>query len=137
MRASSIATGLVVLFLAASMCCAQQAEVNLGASLLLRVRCGSGSLTPQQRADAIQLRANALIKDGTLDRDSVRVERDGPNAVVMANGRLLVTVLECDARANGVTPEQLGRFWADRLICLYPEACPAPQPTPTAPRVPT
>ena len=99
-------------------------EVMMAGFLLLRVRCPAAGYSIEQRADAIQRRANDLLVLDGIDLSSIRIEKSGSDALVYAGGKLLVTVDPCTARANKTTPELLARIWAARLRGIYPEVVP-------------
>ncbi len=99
-------------------------DVWMADFLLLRVRCPAGGYTVQQRANAIEMRANNLLKLGGFDLATVKVWKSGNDALLYANGQLLVTVDPCTAMANDTTPERLANLWAQRLRTIYPKVVP-------------
>lgn len=103
---------------------AASGDVMIANFLFLRMRCPAGGYTAEQRADAIQTRANELLTLDGLDLSTVTVSKVGKEAAIYAGGRLLVTVHECDARANKTTPMKLAQIWADRFREIYPSVVP-------------
>lgn len=94
-------------------------DVWLGNSLVLRVRSDAGGYTVAQRVDALQLRANDLLKSGK-DIPTITVRKSGKDAIVYAGDTLFVTVTPADAQANGTTTEKLANIWAGRLRAILP-----------------
>lgn len=99
--------------------------------LLLRVRCPAAGYSVAERAEAIQHRVNDLLVLGGIDLDTVQVQMAGKDAVIYANGKVLVTVDECTARANSTTPEGLATVWANRFRDIYPRVVPTAPPSVT------
>ncbi len=101
------------------------AIVWMGGYILFRMRCSAGGLTPQQRADVIQERVNALIGwDGFDTRTVVTKSLPGGSAAVYANNKILVEIDKRTAALNGETPLQLANSWAKNVKMIYPKACP-------------
>jgi hypothetical protein len=94
-------------------------EVWLGNSLVLRVRSAAAGYTIDQRVNALQVRANDLLKAGR-DIPSITVRTSGRDAVVYTGDKVFVTVTSADAQANGTTTERLASIWAGRLRTLLP-----------------
>lgn len=101
--------------------------IMMANSLLLRIRCSASGYSAQERANAIQNRVNDLIIPGGIDLDTVQVRTTGNTTAIYADGRLLVTVCECDARINHTTVEKLANQWAARFKSIYPKIIPPPQ----------
>lgn len=98
---------------------ADSRQVWLGNSLVLRVRNGAGGYTVAQRVNALQLRANDLLPDGSdLPRFSVR--KSGVDSNIYANRTFFMTVSAADGRANGSTSAVLAGIWARRLRMILP-----------------
>jgi|GEM_PF-672940 hypothetical protein len=100
---------------------AKPVDIMLADFLLFRVCCSAPGMTVELRADAIQARANDLLVLGGFDLSTIRVKSIGRDAAIYANGRLLVTVDQCTARHNGITPIRLAKKWTSRLRVIYPD----------------
>ena len=94
-------------------------DVWLGNSLVLRVRRAAAGYTIDQRVNALQLRANDLLKAGK-DIPTITVRKSGKDAMVYAGDTLFVTVTPADAQANGTTSAKLANIWAGRLRTILP-----------------
>lgn len=105
--------------------------VMMGGYMLFRMRCPSPGLTLQQRTDIIQARVNDLLNLEGFDINSIHVEKAGNDAILYANGKVLVTVDPQTAKLNKTTPEGLARVWAQRLRDIYPKAAPRPETAPS------
>jgi hypothetical protein len=88
------------------------------------VRCGTGGFSIDERVNAIQLRANDLLRaNKTTMEFSVRMS--GADANIYADGTLFMTVTVDDAKANGGdTTEALANTWAQRLRTVFPKSTP-------------
>ncbi len=98
-------------------------EVRLGNELLLRVRCAAGGYSVDERADALQSRANNLLQGGKNVR-AFSVRRAGTDSNIYADDKFFMTVTPADAKANGTTSETLANIWAERLRLIYPKSTP-------------
>lgn len=98
-------------------------DVWLGGYFLLRIRTAAGGFTVDQRVEALQARANNLLKESETV-PAVTLKRSGSDVSIYANGNLFITVTAQDARANGTTTEALAAKWAERLRSLLPRAVP-------------
>ncbi len=119
-----VAAVAILMALAVTQTCAAVHDVCMADFLLLRIRCPAGGFTAEQRADAVEMRANNLLMLGGFDLSTVEVRESGDDVVLYANGQLLVTVDPCTALANNTTPEQLAEVWAQRLRTIYPQVVP-------------
>ena len=113
-----VALAALLAIMALLVCSSVQAQdsrqVWLGGSLLLRVRCAAGGYTIEQRADAIQQRANLLLQLGD-NLPKITVRKSGADSDVYAGGTLFLTVTSADGKANGTTSASLANTWATRL----------------------
>ena len=119
-----VAAVAILMALAVTQTCAAVQDVYMADFLLLRIRCPAGGFTAQQRADAVEMRVNNLLRLGGFDLSTIEVRKSGDDMVLYANGQLLVTVDPCTALANNTTPEQLAEVWAQRLRTIYPQVVP-------------
>ena len=109
-------------------CCAAWSDgprdVSIGDYLLLRVRCPAGGFTIDQRADAIQQRANDLLRAGKTSI-ALNITVSGNDTIIYTDGILFATVTPADAMANG-TPntQELAFTWANRLRTRFPKSTP-------------
>ncbi len=119
---------VLTILLAALTCCAawsnEPREVRLGDFLLLRVRCPAAGFTIDQRADAIQQRANDLLRAGKTSI-ALNITVSGNDTIIYTDGILFATVTPADATANG-TPntQELAFTWAERLRTRFPKSTP-------------
>lgn len=102
----------------------QEGNVMMANILLFRIRCPASGYSVQERADAVQRRLNDLIVAGGIDMNTVKIVTVNNTTAIYAGGRLLVTVSECDARANKTTVAKLARRWTDRFKKIYPMIIP-------------
>ncbi len=101
----------------------QDGTVYLGGFMLLRMRTTAGGFSAEQRAAALQMRANALLQLGKgIPR--VTTMRAGKDVNILTDRDLFVTVTESDARANRTTTDKLAAMWAHRLRAILPQATP-------------
>lgn len=98
-------------------------EVRLGNYLLLRVRCAAGGYTIDERVNALQLRANNLLKAGK-EYSTFTVRKAGNDFNIYAEDVFFMTVTPADAQANGTTSELLANIWAERLRTIFPKSTP-------------
>ncbi len=121
----AIAATLLSSLVSSAALCAN-GEVYLGGYLLLRIRCGAGGFTLEQRTDKLQARANDLLAWGR-NVQKFTVQKSKGNVGIYADNTLFLTVAPGDAKANNTTVEKLAKNWAGRLTQLYPEARPDKQ----------
>lgn len=101
----------------------QDGTVYLGGFMLLRMRTPAGGFSAEQRAAALQMRANALLQLGKgIPR--VTTVRTGKDVNIFTDRNLFVTVTQADARANHTTTDKLAAIWASRLRTILPQATP-------------
>jgi hypothetical protein len=98
-------------------------EVRLGNDLLLRVRCAAGGYTIDERTDALQLRANNLLK-ADKQYSTFTVRKAGGDSNIYADDTFFMTVTPADAKANGTTSAKLANSWAERLRVIFPRSTP-------------
>jgi hypothetical protein len=98
-------------------------EVRIGNYLLLRIRCAAGGYSVDERAAALQQRANNLLNGGK-EYSTFSVSKFGKAVNIYAENVFFMTVTPADAQANGTTPMKLARIWAARLRDLFPKSTP-------------
>jgi len=98
-------------------------EVRLGDYLILRVRCAAGGFTIDERVNALQLRANDMLRANKTTM-KFTVAMSGSDANIYADDTLFTTVTVDDARANGDTSEKLANIWAERLRTVFKRSTP-------------
>lgn len=89
--------------------------------LILRIRVGSGGLTPAQRVSEIQLRMHDLMSQQfhaeTQDIiGRVSAQRWGKEMVIGTPDCLLLTVTTADAKANRSSVDWLAHYWRERMV---------------------
>ncbi|MEO7717437.1 MAG: hypothetical protein ABIY70_14650 [Capsulimonas sp.] len=102
---------------------AQSASTNavvVGGTPIMRVRTAAGGMTPEQRADQIQLRVNKVLGQGPIMASDITVEPSGGEAVVNVKGQLLLTADRATARFNQSTPMELAQSWANNMRNILP-----------------
>ncbi len=124
MHRATLPIALFAALTMASVAASAQTAVPIGGYTLLNIRCDAPGYTAQQRAEIIGKRVAQLLSLENPTALDIRIEQVGDQANVYAGGNLFVTVLPCDARANGTTVMGLARVWAGRLQQLYPLALP-------------
>lgn len=103
---------------------AQIGNVMMANSLLFRISCPGGGYSAQERVDAVQQRVNDLIIPGGINLDGVQIRTSGNTTAIYAGDNLLITVGECDARANNTTVSKLAKLWVARFKEIYPTVIP-------------
>lgn len=126
---------LMLVMIVAPAALADVGEVWMSDFLLLRVRCPVAGYSVEERVAEIENRANDLLFLDGIDLSKVRVEKKGQDAVIFAGDAVLITVTQCDAKANKTTPQKLATAWVQRLREIYPDVVPkkpllAPLPSP-------
>lgn len=120
-----IATIVIFLMIASAVSVfAAYGDVMIADFYYIKIRCSAGGYNAQERADAVQARANELLTLDPIDLSTVIVKKVGREAPIYAGGKLLVTVNECDARANKTTVMKLAKIWAARFREIYPNVVP-------------
>lgn len=98
-------------------------EVYLAGFLLLRIRCGAGPYTLEERTSKLQHRANSLLELGKHVSEFT-VKKTGKDVAIYADKEIFLTVAPGDAKANSTTVERLAQTWAQRIREIYPQATP-------------
>jgi hypothetical protein len=110
--------------LAAMLCAGSLGQDNVpliwDGHLMLRVRVAAGGLTPEQRADEIELRLEDLMADQfSHEREDIVgriiVRPFGRDAIIEGPSGLLLTVTLADAHANDEGVTALAADWRDRI----------------------
>jgi len=90
--------------------------VTLGDQTLFRIHEGVKSLSPAERAEGITERVMRLAKDPFFRPDSFRVtDSDLPTTDIVAGERVIASVTDRDAQAEGRTRRELAQEYAQRL----------------------
>ena len=89
--------------------------------LILRIRVGSGGMTPAQRVSEIQLRMQDLMSQQFHSETTdivgrVAAQRWGKEMVIGTPDCLLLTITSADAQANHSSVQWLSRYWRDRML---------------------
>ncbi len=119
----TVVTALLAAFAGSLAWSQERGDIWLSGYLLLRIRTAAGGYSVEERVNAIQARANNLLRLGQ-SVPVVTVTTAGRDAVIFAGGKLFITVTPADAKANGTTPERLAEVWAQRLRSILPKASP-------------
>lgn len=98
-------------------------EVYLAGFMLLRIRCGAGPYTLEDRVSKLQHRANDLLELGK-HVTAFTVKKTGSDVAIYADKDIFLTVAPGDAKANGTTVGSLAQTWAQRIREIYPQATP-------------
>ena len=118
-----IITALLILLTCSIVWAANSRDIWLGDYLLLKIRCGAGGYSIDERADALQQRANNLLKESDKLPTFI-VKKSGSDFVVYADDSVFITVTNADAKANSTTAEKLAGIWVERLRTYLPLATP-------------
>ncbi len=98
-------------------------SITLNGQTVMRIRTGAGGYTAEQRADAVRNRLVPILSLRRLQPGDVTVQLVNPNqSNILVRGRLLLTVDQTLAKANGEAPEQLAEAWAANLRETLPAA---------------
>jgi small-conductance mechanosensitive channel len=90
--------------------------VTLGDQVLFRIREKIKSLPPEERARSITARIKQLVQDPRLSADSISViDSELPTSDVVVGDRVIFTLLDEDARAEGRSRQELAREYALQL----------------------
>ena len=98
-------------------------SISLDGQTVMRIRTGAGGYTAEQRADAVRHRLIPILSLRNLRPRDVAVETVNQNqSNIRVRGRLLLTVDQTLAKANGQSPEQLAQTWAANLRRTLPRS---------------
>lgn len=89
--------------------------VYLGAQPVLRFRSSAGGFTAEERVAICLTRLKDALADRKFGNATVRIGTVNGEQALYCNGRLLLTVTDADALANGTTPRALAEEWAGNL----------------------
>jgi len=92
----------------------QMAPVAIDGQILFRVR-GVSALPGEQRADRIRDRIVALARDPDFQVDALRTVESDLGTAIMAGDQAVTTVVDADARLEGVDRPVLARVVLDRI----------------------
>ena len=124
-RPAALAAGLALCLLMGVPTCASLGQDRVPLQhdgyLILRIRVGSGGMTPAQRVSEIQMRMHDLMAQQfhseTVDViGRVSTQRWGQEMVIGTPDHLLLTVTQADARANHSSVKWLARYWRERMV---------------------
>ena len=87
------------------------APVFIAGRELVRIRTAREGLSPVERATAIRRRLNAVVADGSLDPDSVKLVGAGQGVEVRIGGTFLMMITPGDAPTDD--PHALGLWFAN------------------------
>ncbi len=90
------------------------AEVVLDGEVLFAVR-GVSAFPAAERATAIAARIRAVAADRTVSPESLRVVEGTIGFNILAGNRPLMTVIDVDARGEGVTPQVMAEVFRRRI----------------------
>ena len=85
------------------------APVSIDGQVLFKVR-GSGSFPAETRAEAIAGRIVEVARDPTVAPESLQVEERPLGSTIVAGKQVLMTVLDSDARIDGIERPVLAQF---------------------------
>ena len=91
------------------------APVVLDKDTVFWVRTGIGSLTPQERAQAIENHLEALRDTPVYSRGSLRVEQAGTTWIIQYHDMKVASITETDAALEGKQPEVLASQLKKRI----------------------
>lgn len=90
------------------------APVTIDGVVLFKVR-GSGSFPAEERAQAIARRIAAVAGDATFAPSDLRVQERPLGSTILAGSQALMTVLELDARVEGIERQVIAQLHTDRI----------------------
>ncbi len=91
------------------------APVTVNGETLFRLVARLGPFTPAERAAAVSSRITELARTSEADDVDVGVSDDGAVAEIVAGGRVLMTVTDADAAAQGRTREEVAAAWSEAI----------------------
>lgn len=91
------------------------APVTVNGETLFRLVARLGPFTPAERAAAVSSRITELARTSEADDVDVGVSDDGAVAEIVAGGRVLMTVTDADAAAQGRTREEVAAAWSKAI----------------------
>jgi len=102
----------------------EPATVMLNDKVLFKIKTTVGSFTPEDRAKLNSQRIEEVAKDDNLSPDDIYVKNSHHNdyTTITANAKTLVTITEEDAKAVGLTRQELADEYLDIIrdsISLY------------------
>ncbi len=96
----------------AALATAPGAPVTVNGEELFRLVARLGPFTPAERAAAVSTRITELARSGDTGDVDVRVKDDGGAAEISAAGRVLMTVTDADAAAQGRSRDEVAAAWS-------------------------
>lgn len=98
-------------------------QVFINDRLIMTIREGAASLTPEQRADTVRKRLGPILTMPNLRAEDIEVrqERKYHSAGIYVRDRLLITVDRGLAKANNTVPKILAEQWAQNLRETLPQ----------------
>jgi len=87
--------------------------VQLNRQELFIIQTQVGSFSPEERAQAISARLNAITQDPSVDLEDLTLDTDAETTSVVLDNRVLVTVTQADAKAARQDQQQLANSYRD------------------------
>ena len=125
-------------------------DIVLGDITVMRLRVPSNGLTAEERASKVQERVNLILAIPNLIANDVKVVQKPPyGPTLYVKNIKLITIDKADAKAAGMSVDELAKSWAHRLMGVIsqvnirlpeapkPGSTPPPPVTPPDPTVPT
>jgi hypothetical protein len=96
-----------------------EGHVGYGGSFLLQLRVPAGFASIDQRAEDFEVRLGPVLGDWSLKPEHIRYRRiDEKTFGIYARNILLIIATEEDARATGMSLQELAEHWAWTLRVL-------------------
>ncbi len=111
-------------------------EIVIANQVVLRVRVAPPEMTVGERTLIVERRVVDIISYEKLSPPDVKI-KGNPNWPAICVGKhMLITVTPADAQANGTTPMELARSWAENVRRQLPKAEPLGHRVPATGRAP-
>ncbi len=92
----------------------QTASVTIDGNVLFPVR-GLQAYPAEERASKIGTQIEKVAQDDSIKSDAITAVESGMTTDIIANGRVIMSVLDSDARAEGVTRQELSKICVRKI----------------------
>lgn len=95
-------------------------QVVVGGTFIHTLRTPWGGLSPQQRADQVQIRLNKALSQGPIWPKDITVGMVQEDYCVLFRGQRLLTADPMTAKQENTSPSALANLWAAHLRDVLP-----------------